>query len=118
MGDRVCLRGRTRSRCLPLHTFSPFRDWPKLATNQDDFERLHGKSGARLDERRRRWEKDKSAHGNDIDVVAGYSMHRVITGMSKSIETSPASGMQRKSGACQPEGTSTCTRTPASAVVI
>lgn len=68
--------GEHDARCLPLHTFAPSRDWPNLGTDQVDFERRHGKSGVRADERRRRWEKDKSAHGNDIDIVAGYTMQR------------------------------------------
>lgn len=59
-------------RLLPLHMFSPKRDWKRLSTQaeRDDFERVHGVPSQLVDARSRYWNQTTAWHGNDSLTVA------------------------------------------------
>lgn len=68
--------GDNDPRCLPLHVFSPERDWVGLESSTVEFDKHHGKANRRKDSELRRWPTDPSNHGQQIDVVAGHRMQR------------------------------------------
>lgn len=68
--------GDSDPRCLPLHVFSPDRDWVGLESSTVAFDDHHGIGNRRTDSVGRRWPKDLSHHGLQVDVVAGHSMQQ------------------------------------------
>ena len=63
-------------RVLPLHMFSPTRDWKGLSTQseRDEFERTHGGPAHLIDVKSRRWKQTTVWHGNDSLIVAHHSL--------------------------------------------
>ncbi|WP_426181841.1 hypothetical protein [Microbacterium sp. TWP3-1-2b2] len=74
-------------RVLPLHMFSPRRDWEALTTTAERklFERAHGIPTRLVDEKARRWNQTTAWHGNDSLAVAKYGLptgfHWDVTGV-------------------------------------
>lgn len=68
--------GDNDPRCLPLHVFSTESDWVDLDSSTVAFDTHHGKANRRRDSEDRRWPKDPSRHGKQVDVVAGHRLQQ------------------------------------------
>jgi len=63
-------------RVLPMHMFSPSRDWDGLdpASGRDEFARVHGKAGSLVDEKDRPWKQPSAYHGQEALHVANHPL--------------------------------------------
>lgn len=63
-------------RVLPMHMFSPGRDWKRLSTRaeRDAFERTHGTPTRLVDAKARHWNQTTAWHGKDSLTVANRSL--------------------------------------------
>lgn len=66
-------RGERDALCLPLHTFSPKKEWPSLHRNDEVvlFERVHGTPKHRRDAAGREWQVATAMHGGDSAYIGG-----------------------------------------------
>jgi hypothetical protein len=71
-GECNC-NGERDPRALPLHTFSPDREWSDLHLDagKHSFARVHGSSGSWVDTVGRPWNKARYPHGRGESWVAG-----------------------------------------------
>jgi hypothetical protein len=60
-------------RVLPLHIFSPRKDWPDLHSpaGVTAFEAVHGRAGSLIDGRQRHWNRANARHGTRFVWIAG-----------------------------------------------
>lgn len=62
-------------RVLPLHMFSPGRDWDLTpAAGRDEFSRVHGKAGSLVDEKARPWKQPNGKHGQEALLIANHPL--------------------------------------------
>lgn len=75
-------------RVLPLHMFSPRRDWLDLRSeeNRKAFELAHGVPSQLKDEKSRPWNQTAVRHGNDSLIIAGFTLP---TGFHWDVEAAP-----------------------------
>lgn len=68
--------GERDARCIPLHAFSPNKEWERLHVAEEvtRFEARHGGATSRTDENERQWRTPNAPHGRESLVVAGASL--------------------------------------------
>jgi hypothetical protein len=68
--------GERDARCLPLHVFSPNRDWLNLHDTAviQSFDGSHGPAALRTDHSGHTWVPAKALHGHDVLLVAGTEL--------------------------------------------
>lgn len=73
--DSAC-DGERDARCIPLHSFSPSREWDGLDNSDgiSKFEARHGRPASRKDDQGRVWKSPNALHGRDSVVVAGVAL--------------------------------------------
>lgn len=66
--------GERDARCIPLHVFSPSREWKMLhnPSGVKEFESCHGRASSRVDEEKRGW--SPGWHGREVIHVAGAAL--------------------------------------------
>ncbi|MEO7193839.1 MAG: hypothetical protein ABIZ05_03320 [Pseudonocardiaceae bacterium] len=72
--NRTC-DGERDARCIPLHVFSPSREWEDLHNLEGVriFESIHGRANSRTDYQDRDWNLPSALHGQQI-TVAGATL--------------------------------------------
>jgi len=65
--------GERDARCIPLHVFSPSREWADLhdAAGVKLFEERHGRPNSRRDNELREWNSPNALHGLEAMTIAG-----------------------------------------------
>lgn len=68
--------GERDPRCIPLHVFSPDREWLNLheMAGIRAFEERHGKPISRRDDKDRDWNSPNALHGREAVVIAGTQL--------------------------------------------
>ncbi len=69
--------GERDARCIPLHIFSPHREWENLheAWGVKSFESHHGKAGSRVDDKDRSWKPSKKSRSDrETVIIAGTAL--------------------------------------------
>lgn len=69
---RAC-EGERDARCIPLHVFSPSREWKNLhdVKGVKAFESCHGEASRRVDDKDRDWKPPNALHGQEVAIIAG-----------------------------------------------
>ncbi len=73
---RCACGGERDARCIPLHVFSPSREWRDLhdVDGVKAFECRHGQASSRVDDKDRDWNPPKARHGREAAIVAGTTL--------------------------------------------
>jgi hypothetical protein len=79
LNDRVDAQscsGERDARCIPLHVFSPSRDWITLDESDGvvEFEKMHGRPANRKDDCGRHWHVANALHGKVDLAVCGFQL--------------------------------------------